>query len=294
MANRQVKVGISAMIEPEFRQVAGGLFERGEVDVVEWSFDTAWGSAKPSEWLCGVLRDFSDRDRLFGHGVSYSLLSADEEAFQSSWLKSLAEELTHYRYQHVSEHFGFMHAGRFLYNTPLPVPLTPAFLAVAKQNMLRLHDVVQGPLGLENLAFAFCESDVFRQGEFLEKLLEPVDGFLLLDVHNLFCQSVNFNIPISRLLSAYPLHLVREIHISGGSWFTFLENGAEVTLRRDSHDGPIPPEVYEGLRLALSLCPKATSVIYEWIGLDLAAKQGQCLDFEQDYLAVKNLVKECT
>jgi hypothetical protein len=49
---------------------------------------------------------------------------------------------------------------------------------------------------LENLALSFSVDDVKHQGEFLEKLVEPVNGFLILDLHNLYCQSHNFDIPL--------------------------------------------------------------------------------------------------
>lgn len=48
-------------------------------------------------------------------------------------------------------------------------------------------------IGLENLALAFTASDVRDQGQFLDDLLAPFDGFLVLDLHNLYCQLVNFD-----------------------------------------------------------------------------------------------------
>ena len=70
----------------------------------------------------------------------------------------------------------------------------------------------------QDLAFAFGEDDVRDQGAFLERLLAPVDGFLLLDLHNLYCQMCNCDRNADELLTTYPLHRVRELHVSGGAW----------------------------------------------------------------------------
>ena len=43
------------------------------------------------------------------------------------------------------------------------------------------------------------------QGRFLEEMLEPVDGFLVLDMHNLYCQIHNFGVSADDLFDAYPL-----------------------------------------------------------------------------------------
>ena len=37
-------------------------------------------------------------------------------------------------------------------------------------------------------------------------------------------------------------------------------------VRRDTHDGPVPEEVFELLALALRICPRAEAVILERMG----------------------------
>ena len=75
-----------------------------------------------------------------------------------------------------------MTAGDFHRSAPLPVPLTPAALQLGQERLRRLQDAGATQVGLENLAFAFGRQDVADQGRFLDELLQPVDGFLLLDL----------------------------------------------------------------------------------------------------------------
>jgi uncharacterized protein (UPF0276 family) len=52
------------------------------------------------------------------------------------------------------------------------------------------------PVGLENLALAMGPADAADQGPFLAAVLERLgdQGVLLLDLHNLHCQIVNFSL----------------------------------------------------------------------------------------------------
>jgi uncharacterized protein (UPF0276 family) len=288
---RTPMVGLSLMMESDFFQAAQPLFEAGEVEVLEWSFDMGWGVKALPVWVEELLQFYSQRDRLTGHGVSYSLLSAQPGERQIHWLKSLQEECLDYRYRHISEHFGWMAAGDFYQSAPLPMPLTPETLQLGREHLKRLSDTVNAPVGLENLAFAFGLQDVLQQGEFLARLLEPVDGFLVLDLHNLYCQVHNFQQSAEKLLERYPLHRVRELHVSGGSWSVTSKGQQTRTIRRDTHNGTVPEAVFELLTLALKRCPSVEAVIFERIGHTLHTNV-DIEGFRRDFLRIKQVVKE--
>jgi uncharacterized protein len=278
------QLGLSLMPQSDFWQAAQPLFATDAVDVLEWSFDVGWGKASLPHWVLTLLHQFSDQHRLLGHGVSYSLLSAQLD--RSHWLACLQAECQQYRYQHISEHFGWLETASFRQSAPLPLPLCPETLRLGRKRLQRLAEVAKVPVGLENLAFAFSLQDVREQGTFLEQLLEPVDGFLLLDVHNLYCQICNFQISAAELLALYPLHRVQELHISGGSWSE--ETGSKV--RRDTHDHPVPEAVFELLALALEQCPNVQTVIFERLGNTLASVSAQ-ERFRQDFARIQQIIQ---
>ncbi len=264
MSNSPPAVGLSLMPSDDFRIAATPLFAAGEVDVIEWSFDLGWGRSL-SAWMRDTLRDYSDPRMLLGHGVSYSALDASETNRQDEWLCRLRAEMAEYHYSHISEHFGFMGGGNFHIAAPLPVPRTRAALDVGRKRLQQLADVAGVPVGLENLAFAFNIDDVQQQGPFLEDLLAPVDGFLLLDLHNLYCQACNFDVELLALLDSYPLHRVRELHVSGGSWSEHPA-GSGNRVRRDTHDDDVPEEIYAAIPEVLRRCSGVEAVILERMG----------------------------
>ncbi len=280
--------GLSLIFDKDFHEASEPLFAKGLVDTVEWSFDTAWGiDWTKYPWLQALIQQYSAKKELHGHGVRYSLLSANQEEYHQQWLDELAHELKQVSYQSISEHFGFMVTRTFSRSTPLPVPFSEAALSVAIENFLKLKGTVgELPLGLENLAFAFSKEDAFDQGLFISALLESIDGFLVLDLHNLYCQMFNFQIEAKDLLDKYPLHRVKQIHLSGGS---LVKSRSQKVLRRDTHDSRVPPEVFAMLPSILPYCPNLQRVTLEQLGAGLRTPE-QKLQFQKDYLALKGVL----
>jgi uncharacterized protein (UPF0276 family) len=254
------------MPEPEFAAATLPLFADGLVDVVEWSFDMGWGPAPIPEWLDAVLAEYSDAGRLDGHGVSYSLLSRHPR--QEAWLAHLDRELRRRSYRRVSEHVGFMAAGPYRRSTPLPMPHHPDVVRLGRLQLERLSEKVGAAVGLENLATALTVGDASGQGALCDDLLEPSDGWMVLDLHNLWCQAANFGLDPGALVDAYPLDRVRELHLSGGSWWS--PSGSTRQIRRDTHDAPVPEEVLSWVGSVLPRCPNVDTVILERLGWTIA------------------------
>jgi uncharacterized protein (UPF0276 family) len=289
-------VGLSLMLEEDFVRASLPLFEAGEVDVLEWSFDVGWSLPQLPDWADGLLQHYSEQGRLLGHGVTFSPLSATWTERQEKWLAQLRTELDTRHYLHISEHFGFMTAGDFHRSAPLPVPLCEASLRLGQSRLRQLQERTSTPVGLENLAFAFGREDVAHQGRFLDALLAPVEGFLLLDLHNLYCQSCNFGLSMSQLLDLYPLERVRELHVSGGSWSSVSADhvlpgiDSSPRIRRDTHDDAVPAEVFAALPEALARCPQVKAVILERLG-GTFRDPGDEASFREDFRRLRSIVQ---
>jgi hypothetical protein len=268
------------MREDVFRRATLPLFEAGEVEVLEWSFELGWAGGEPP-WVTLLLDHYADAGRLFGHGVTYSPLSVDAARRHATWLDRVAEDCRRRRYAGVSEHFGFMGNDALDIGAPLPMPNLPETVEVGRAALGRLAAVCGTAVGLENLALAFGEPDVWAQGELLAAMLEPWDGYLVLDVHNLYCQVASYRVDPVALLETYPLSRVRYIHVSGGSWTG--------DFRRDTHDADVPSGAFEILDLALARCPDAEAVILERLGPTLRGA-GAGERFRRDFHAIKERV----
>jgi uncharacterized protein (UPF0276 family) len=161
----------------------------------------------------------------------------------------------------VTEHWGFSRARDHARGAPLPLPASESAIACATRSLRALGHATRVPVGLENLALAFGDEDVDAQPAMLARVLDAVDGVLLLDVHNLWCQAVNFARDPRALAAHYPLARVRQLHVAGGSWSTSALDGRR--FRRDTHDALVPHEVMELVSWLVPRCPALECVILE-------------------------------
>lgn len=266
------------------------LLEESRVEAIEWSFDALFKVKQVPDWFLELLAAFSKEGRLIGHGVFFSLFSGKWLPEQETWLQQLQQTTAAFRFDHVTEHFGFMTGRDFHHGAPLNIPYTPSTLAIGQDRLRRIQAACCCPVGLENLAFSYCLDEVRQHGEFLDALLEPVNGFIILDLHNLFCQLYNFDIAFDELIALYPLDRVREIHISGGSWEnSYIIPGRKV--RRDTHDSSVPPEVFRLLEIVIDRCPNLKYVVMEQLGNGLVTEDSRTI-FYRDFLRLEAIVNE--
>jgi uncharacterized protein (UPF0276 family) len=285
-----IHAGLSLMIEEPFRLAVLPLFEDGLVDAIEHSFEIGWGVRALPEWAEGLLDHYAEAGRLWGHGVTMSPFSV-EAPRREAWLRRVAEACRERAYVGVSEHFGFMVAGALDGGAPLPVPPGPIAERVGIGALQRLAEATGTPVGLENLALALGEADVHGQGPLLGAVLDAAPGYLVLDLHNLYCQATNYAVDPLALLETYPLARVRCIHVSGGSWSEPRVEGRARRFRRDTHDGDVPAAVHELLRAALPRCPALALVVLERIG-DTITGPGAAARLREDFLRVRATIEE--
>lgn len=264
------------------------LLEESRVEAMEWSFDTLFNVQQVPQWFNELLQAYSKEKRLVGHGVFFSLFTGRWMPEQQQWLNHLSKVSADFPFDHVTEHFGFMTGSDFHHGAPLNIPYTTSTLAIGRDRLARIQQACACPVGLENLAFSYTLDEVKKHGEFLEQLVEPVNGFIILDLHNLYCQLHNFSVPFEDIIQLYPLHRVREIHISGGSWESTAV-APDKQVRRDTHDDSVPAEVFDLLRKTIPLCPHLKYVVLEQLGAGLKTHDSR-RNFYNDFLIMQQIV----
>jgi uncharacterized protein (UPF0276 family) len=279
------------MYEPEFNRAILPLLESGDIDALEWSFDTVLDHTSLPDWIRALLAAYSAEDRLYAHGVYYSLLGGRWGRRHTNWLANWRTLQHTYSFRHISEHFGFMTSRHAHHGCPLPVPMNDASIQLGHQRLRALKDASQCPVGVENLALAFSPAQVVSHGDFLRQLVEPVGGFIVLDLHNVYCQAINFGMDMHTLIMSYPLERVREIHLSGGSWAP--SNYQDHPVRRDTHDDAVPAAILDVLPFAIQHCPHLDVVFIERLGDTFHSLQDEA-QFRQEFLHVKDIVRKAT
>jgi len=284
-----IHAALSVMDADVFAAAATPLLEAELVDALVWSPDVGFGRTLP-EWCDALLDHYAGAGRLSAHGVGYSPFSAALTARQKAWLDQLATEVTRRRYVRLSEHVGFSTAGPFVKGAPMPPPFCDAAIDAARTNLARLADASRGlALGLENLALAFSPLDVDAQGPLLHELTKASSDFVVLDLHNLHCQAVNFGRDSLALLASYPLARVKEIHVAGGRWSYPITDPERRAFRRDTHDGAVPDRVFALLDVALAHCPAVEMVVLEALPVSLGSEPAR-ERFRADFRRMREVI----
>lgn len=231
-----VRLGLAFFPEPAFVAAALPLLGAGLVETLQLTVDAFPAADALPPPLDALLRAFGGA-RLSLHAVSSSPFGPEPETFPA--VCATARRLTEvYGACRVSEHVGFASGPLHLRLPPLPPP-GRATEALAIERLRALGHATGLPVGLENLAFAFDRHDADAEPDAMARVLEAIDGFLLLDLHNLHCRAQNLGLDPVALLARYPLHRLREVHVAGGRDEPTLSG----TVRRDTHDGPVPDAV---------------------------------------------------
>jgi uncharacterized protein (UPF0276 family) len=145
--------------------------------------------------------------------------------------------------------------GRAIGNlTPLPLNREIAsFIAAKCREAVRLLPV---PFLLENISVLFRPGPIeMTEQEFITQVLEESNTFLLLDLTNVFNNAVNEKFDPCEYLNRLPLDRVVQIHLAGG----LTSQGVLL----DTHNAPVPAEVFDLLRYAAPSMPNLRAVMIE-------------------------------
>jgi len=174
------------------------------------------------------------------HGVGLSLGSGDRQYHaHRSQLKTLIDVV---QPGLVSEHISWGGAGQYHLNALLPLPYTEEALDVMIEHVDAAQSFLKRQILVEN-ASTYLEyaHSTMPEWEFVTELVRRTGCALLLDVNNIYVNSVNHDFDPLLFVDAVTAETVGEMHLAGFS----RKEGLPVPLLIDSHDHPVYPEVWE-------------------------------------------------
>lgn len=192
------------------------------------------------------------------HGVGLSLGSADP--LDREHLASLRRLVDRYEPGLVSDHICWGAVGGIHLNDLLPLPRTTEALDLMVSRVQQVQDALGREFLVENVSsyLDFRHAEM-TEATFVSDLVRRSGCGLLLDVNNVYVNSVNHGFDPHQYLHAMPHDAVREIHLAG---FTRKVDLAAPVLI-DSHSAPVADDVWSLYREALILCGPQPTLI-EW------------------------------
>jgi uncharacterized protein len=227
----------------------GILLNLDRIEVVEVMADDFFGASR------SALRTLAAQVPVVVHGVSLGLASAVPVARRR--LERFARVVEAARPLFWSEHLAFVRGGDVEIGHLAAPPRTAATVAGAVDNIRRAAEVVGLTPLVENVATLIDPpASTMAEAPWLSGILRGAGADLLLDLHNLYANAVNFGLDPPALLAALPAERIAAVHLAGGRW---LGQGRLL----DDHLHAVPDPVYELLTAVGASAPRPLVVILE-------------------------------
>ena len=192
------------------------------------------------------------------HGVGLSLGSSDR--LHTEHLAKLKQLVERVQPALVSEHLCWGAIGSRHLNDLLPLPYTEEALNLMVEHVMAAQEYLGRTLLLENVSsYLSYRHSTIPEWEFIAALAERSGCNILLDVNNVYVNSVNHGYDAEHYIRSIPKDKVGEIHLAG---FT-RKTGLAVELLIDSHSRPVADDVWNLYRLAIEHCGPVATLI-EW------------------------------
>lgn len=220
---------------------AGILAHLDRVDVVEVIAEEQFGA---SSRAARALDTLARHVPVLVHGVA--LGPASTAAVDSRRLDRLARLVDRIEPQFWSEHLACVRAGDVEIGHLAAVPRTHATIDATAANLARAASVVGSRPMVENIATLMDPPASDRsEVEWVSSVVASSECDLLLDLHNVHANSLNFGFDPIAYLDGLDPERVGAIHLAGGCW---IEGGAEDEARErrylDDHLHDVPDPVY--------------------------------------------------
>lgn len=203
------KLGVGLGFRPQFKTEV--FLNRSKIDFLEITSDHYIDS--PPKKL-EELELLAEHFPLIPHSLELSLGSA--EGVDEEYLAKLSDVVSVARPAWFSDHICFTRSGGVKIGHLAPVPFTDEALGVFVRNIEKVKKRIDLPLILENITYNIeYPWNEMSEGEFIRRLLEETDCGLLLDVANLYINSVNLEFDWREYLDELPMDRVVQLHCVG-------------------------------------------------------------------------------
>ncbi len=188
------------------------------------------------------FRQLTERTPLLCHGLSLSIGSPADLDF--ALLQKLKDFFKVHQVALYSEHLSYCSDHGHLYDL-MPLPFTDEAVHYVAGRIRQVQDFLEQRIAMENISYYAAPGQHMQEIAFIRAVLEEADCDLLLDVNNIYVNSINHRYDAEEFLVALPAERVRYFHIAGH----YVE--AE-DIRIDTHGAAVCDPVFELLDNAYS------------------------------------------
>ncbi|WP_101756591.1 DUF692 domain-containing protein [Oceanicoccus sp. KOV_DT_Chl] len=204
----------------------------------------------PENWinLGGRLqkkfRQFSEQYPIYLHGLSLNI--GGIAPLDQDLLLSIKAFMAEHGCPIYTEHLTYCGDDGHLYDL-MPIPFTEEAVKHVVARVKQVQDVLGQRIALENASYYCAPDQQMSESEFINAVITEADCDLLLDVNNIYVNSINHRYDAYQFLESLPLQRARYIHIAGH--YDEAED-----LRVDTHGADVIDPVWAILASAYQHC----------------------------------------
>ena len=176
------------------------------------------------------------------HGLSLNL--GGYAPIDVDLVKDIKQFMDKFNCPYYSEHLSYCADEGHLYDL-MPIPFTEEAVKVVAERIRQVQDILERRIAVENVSYYAAPQQQMSEIEFINAVISEADCDLLLDVNNIYVNSINHHYDPVEFLKALPGERTTYIHIAG-----HFEEAED--LRVDSHGAPVINTVWDLLSNAYS------------------------------------------
>ena len=173
----------------------------------------------PENWI-GVggtwgkrLREFTEKNDFVCHGLSLSIGSP--APLDEDFVRQVGEFLKQHQVKTYSEHLTYCSDDGHLYDL-LPIPFTEEAVDYVAERILRVQDILGQRIAMENASYYTpAPGSEMQEIDFINAVLEKADCALLIDINNIYVNSVNHRYDPVEFMQGLPAERIAYAHIAG-------------------------------------------------------------------------------
>ena len=201
----------------------------------------------PENWI-GVggrlgrqFRELAEQYPLVCHGLSLSI--GGPAPLDIAFLRQLKAFLDQHHVLAYNEHLSYCSDERGHLYDLMPIPFTEEAVTHVARRIGQVQDLLERPIGIENVSYYAAPGRQLSELEFVNAVLAEADCHLLLDVNNIYVNSINFGYDPYDFLAGIDAARTQYVHVAG-----HYEEAPD--LRIDTHGAAVIEPVWNLLRAA--------------------------------------------
>ncbi|MBC3767776.1 DUF692 domain-containing protein [Neptunicella marina] len=169
-----------------------------------------WIKAPPS--YLPQFKELIQSKPLVTHGLSLSI--GGIQPLDVDFVKQIKHFLKQYNVTLYSEHLSYCTGHGHLYDL-MPIPFTEEAVKHVSQRIKQVQDILERQLVLENVSYYAAPGQKLSEIDFINAILHESGCQLLLDVNNVYVNSINHNYNPKLFIQSLPSDKVVYGHIAG-------------------------------------------------------------------------------